>query len=114
MAPFPRGRKIVTVLHIVTSVALLGEVWALVALNIYATVAADAELAHSAYRLMEGAGVRRRNPAEHNCADRRRDARLSDRVVGVQAQGSDAVTAAISGHPCAGRKSVVGSDTTTP
>lgn len=53
MAPFPRGRKIVTVLHIVTSVALLGEVWALVALNIYATVAADAELAHSAYRLME-------------------------------------------------------------
>ena len=41
------------VLHIVTSVALLGEVWALVALNIYATVAADGELAHSAYRLME-------------------------------------------------------------
>ena len=49
----PRGRKIVMVLHIVTSVALLGEVWALVALNVYATVAADVELAHSAYRLME-------------------------------------------------------------
>ena len=49
----PRGRKIVMVLHIVTSVALLGELWALVALNIYATVAADGELANSAYRLME-------------------------------------------------------------
>ena len=27
----PRGRKIVMVVHIVTAVALLGEVWALVA-----------------------------------------------------------------------------------
>lgn len=49
----PRGRKTVMVLHIVTSVALLGEVWALVALNVYATSAADADLARSAYRLME-------------------------------------------------------------
>lgn len=48
----PRGRKIVTVVHIVSSVALLGEVWALVALNSYATLTADLELARSAYRLM--------------------------------------------------------------
>ena len=37
------------VLHIVASVALLGEVWALVALNVYATVAADAQLVQAAY-----------------------------------------------------------------
>lgn len=48
----PRPRKTVTVIHIFTSVALLGEVWVLVALDLYATLAADAQLAYAAYRPM--------------------------------------------------------------
>lgn len=48
----PRARKTITVVHIIASVSLLGEVWALVALNLYSTLAADTELAHAAYRLM--------------------------------------------------------------
>lgn len=54
-------RKAVVVLHVVTSVALLGEMWGLVVLNLTATLTSDTELAHSAYRLMErlifGGGV---------------------------------------------------------
>lgn len=49
----PGVRKTVMVIHIIASVALLGEVWTLVTLNLYSTLAADAELAHAAYRLME-------------------------------------------------------------
>lgn len=45
-------RKALLVLHIVTSVALLGEVWGLVVLNITATLANDPRLAESAYQLM--------------------------------------------------------------
>lgn len=48
----PRSRKTILVIHIAASVALLGEVWVLVALNLYATLAAGAELAYAAYRLM--------------------------------------------------------------
>ncbi|NDU73678.1 DUF2269 family protein [Actinomadura sp. DSM 109109] len=50
--PGPRIRKTVTVVHVVSSVALLGEVWGLVLLNLTATLTADGTLAHSAYRLM--------------------------------------------------------------
>lgn len=49
----PRPRKTIVVIHVIASVALLGEVWGLVALNLYATTTADRELAHAAYRLME-------------------------------------------------------------
>ncbi|MGI5285565.1 hypothetical protein ACQEVF_19835 [Nonomuraea polychroma] len=48
----PRIRKTVLVVHIVVSVALVGEVWGLVALNTAATLTKDLELAHAAYRLM--------------------------------------------------------------
>ncbi|WP_188189281.1 hypothetical protein [Nonomuraea sp. SYSU D8015] len=48
----PRIRKTVLVIHIVASVALVGEVWGLVALNTAAALTEDLELAHSAYRLM--------------------------------------------------------------
>ncbi|TMR17914.1 hypothetical protein ETD86_22585 [Nonomuraea turkmeniaca] len=48
----PRIRKTVLVIHIVVSVALVGEVWGLVALNTAAALTEDLELAHAAYRLM--------------------------------------------------------------
>lgn len=48
----PRGRKTIKVVHIIAAVGLLGEVWVLVALNVYATLTTDTELARSAYRLM--------------------------------------------------------------
>jgi hypothetical protein len=48
----PRIRKTVMVIHIVVSVALLGEVWGLVVLNTAAALTKDLELAHAAYRLM--------------------------------------------------------------
>ena len=50
--PGPPVRKTITVVHVVASVALLGEVWGLVLLNLTATLTEDATLAHSAYRLM--------------------------------------------------------------
>ncbi|MEU8307867.1 hypothetical protein AB0C84_30310 [Actinomadura sp. NPDC048955] len=50
--PRPPVRKTVTVVHVVASVALLGEVWGLVLLNLTAALTDDATLAHSAYRLM--------------------------------------------------------------
>lgn len=50
--PRPAARKALTVVHVVASVALAGEVWGLVLLNLTATLTSDAELAHSAYRLM--------------------------------------------------------------
>ncbi|MEU7741319.1 hypothetical protein [Nonomuraea sp. NPDC049158] len=48
----PRVRKGVLVVHVIASVALLGEVWGLVVLNTVATVTDDLGLAHAAYRLM--------------------------------------------------------------
>ncbi|MEV4569784.1 hypothetical protein AB0K12_39000 [Nonomuraea sp. NPDC049419] len=45
-------RKTLLVVHIVASVALVGEVWGLVALNTAATLTDDLALAHVAYRLM--------------------------------------------------------------
>ncbi|TMR98748.1 hypothetical protein [Nonomuraea basaltis] len=48
----PGIRKTVLVIHIVVSVALVGEVWGLVALNTAAALTKDLELAHAAYRLM--------------------------------------------------------------
>ncbi|MEO3874299.1 hypothetical protein ABGB18_36335 [Nonomuraea sp. B12E4] len=48
----PRARKTILVIHVVTSVALLGEVWGLVLLNTAATLTSDPGLAHAAYRLM--------------------------------------------------------------
>ncbi|MFB4263233.1 hypothetical protein [Nonomuraea sp. GTA35] len=48
----PRIRKTLLVIHIVASVALVGEVWGLVALNTAATLSKDLDLAHTAYRLM--------------------------------------------------------------
>ncbi|MEU8122944.1 hypothetical protein AB0C21_29885 [Spirillospora sp. NPDC049024] len=50
--PGPPVRKTITVVHVVASVALLGEVWGLVLLNLTATLTSDGTLAHSAYRLM--------------------------------------------------------------
>lgn len=50
--PGPSVRKTITVVHVVSSVALLGEVWGLVLLNLTATLTGDGTLAHSAYRLM--------------------------------------------------------------
>ncbi|GAA4373352.1 membrane protein [Actinomadura verrucosospora] len=50
--PGPSVRKTVTVVHVVASVALLGEVWGLVLLNLTAALTADPVLANSAYRLM--------------------------------------------------------------
>jgi hypothetical protein len=48
----PRSRKVVLLVHIIASVALVGEVWGLVLLNLSATLTDDAELAHAAYLLM--------------------------------------------------------------
>ncbi|MBF8194547.1 hypothetical protein ITP53_54635 [Nonomuraea sp. K274] len=48
----PTIRKTVVVIHVIASVALLGEVWGLVVLNTTAALANDPELAHAAYRLM--------------------------------------------------------------
>lgn len=48
----PRARKTVTVVHVISSVALLGEVWGLVVLNLTATLDGDLALGHAAYRLM--------------------------------------------------------------
>ncbi|GAA3544285.1 hypothetical protein GCM10022419_025620 [Nonomuraea rosea] len=48
----PPIRKTVVVIHIVVSVALLGEVWGLVVLNTAAALTKDLALAHAAYRLM--------------------------------------------------------------
>ncbi|MFG1946020.1 hypothetical protein [Nonomuraea sp. NPDC048826] len=48
----PRVRKTTLVIHIVASVALVGEVWVLVVLNTSAALTGDAGLAHAAYRLM--------------------------------------------------------------
>ncbi|TDC45796.1 hypothetical protein E1281_29435 [Actinomadura sp. KC345] len=45
-------RKLLTVVHVASSVALLGEVWVLVVLNLTATLTSDGALAHAAYRLM--------------------------------------------------------------
>ncbi|TDB96290.1 hypothetical protein [Actinomadura sp. 7K534] len=50
--PRPATRKLLMVVHVVSSVALLGEVWGLVLLNLTATLTADGTLANSAYRLM--------------------------------------------------------------
>ncbi|MFF4620731.1 hypothetical protein [Nonomuraea jabiensis] len=48
----PGIRKTVTVIHVIASVALVGEVWGLVVLNTAAALTKDAGLAHAAYRLM--------------------------------------------------------------
>ncbi|HEX2316909.1 MAG TPA: hypothetical protein VHJ17_24395 [Thermomonospora sp.] len=48
----PGVRKTVLLVHVITSVALLGEIWVMVVLNLAATLADDPVLAHSAYRLM--------------------------------------------------------------
>lgn len=49
----PGWRKAVLFVHITSSVALVGEVWGLVVLNLTATLTDDHQLALSAYRLME-------------------------------------------------------------
>lgn len=48
-------RRALVATHVICAVGLLGEVWVLVALNLYATatVDSDRQLARSAYRLME-------------------------------------------------------------
>ncbi|WP_419994956.1 hypothetical protein [Streptomyces boninensis] len=48
----PATRKLVLTLHVIASVGLLGEVWALTSLNVYVTTSADADMAHTAYELM--------------------------------------------------------------
>jgi hypothetical protein len=48
----PRSRKAILLVHIIASVALVGEVWGLVLLNLSATLTDDTGLAHAAYRLM--------------------------------------------------------------
>ncbi|REE95801.1 hypothetical protein [Thermomonospora umbrina] len=48
----PGARKSVLVVHVIASVALLGEVWGLVILNLAAALTDEVPLAHSAYRLM--------------------------------------------------------------
>ncbi|MEV4081802.1 hypothetical protein AB0J43_16175 [Nonomuraea fuscirosea] len=45
-------RKTIVVIHVIASVALVGEVWGLVVLNTAATLANDPALTHSAYRMM--------------------------------------------------------------
>ena len=50
--PKPSTRKVITVVHVVASVALVGEVWGMVLLNLTATLTGDGTLANSAYRLM--------------------------------------------------------------
>lgn len=47
-----RIRRTIVVIHVIVSVALLGEVWGLVVLNTAAALTKDLELAHAAYRLM--------------------------------------------------------------
>ena len=47
----PRARKALLLLHILASVALVGEVWALTVLDLTATLTDDAGLAEHAYRL---------------------------------------------------------------
>jgi hypothetical protein len=49
----PNGpRKAVLTLHVISSVALLGEVWVLVVLTVVAARAGDGEFARTAYRLL--------------------------------------------------------------
>ncbi len=48
----PRMRKTIVVIHVIASVALVGEVWGLVVLNTAARLAKDPALTHSAYQLM--------------------------------------------------------------
>ncbi|MFI7615990.1 hypothetical protein ACIBP6_32695 [Nonomuraea terrae] len=48
----PRIRKTILVIHVIASVALLGEVWALTVLNTAAALTEDTGLAHAAYGLM--------------------------------------------------------------
>ncbi|NBE94023.1 DUF2269 family protein [Nonomuraea sp. KC401] len=48
----PPIRRTVLTVHIIASVALLGEVWGLVVLNGAAALTNDPALAHAAYRLM--------------------------------------------------------------
>ncbi|WP_131742939.1 DUF2269 domain-containing protein [Actinomadura roseirufa] len=50
--PRPPVRKTLALVHIAASVALLGEVWGQLVLNLTATLTADGALAHAAYRLM--------------------------------------------------------------
>ncbi|WP_051301627.1 hypothetical protein [Actinomadura rifamycini] len=50
--PRPAVRKTLLLVHVLASVGLVGEVWALVMLNLAATVTADAALVEPAYRLM--------------------------------------------------------------
>lgn len=52
LRPGSSARKALLVLHVVSSVALLGEVWGLVVLNLTATLTDDAGLARAAYQLM--------------------------------------------------------------
>ncbi|WP_119727538.1 hypothetical protein [Thermomonospora amylolytica] len=47
----PRARKALLLTHVLASVALVGEVWALVVLNLTATLTGDPGLAEYAYRL---------------------------------------------------------------
>lgn len=49
----PPVRKALVVLHVVTSVALLGELWGLVVLNLTAVLTAEDQVAYVAYRLMQ-------------------------------------------------------------
>lgn len=46
-------RRLIMVVHIASAVALMGEVWVLVVLNLRATLTDDPVLARSAYTLME-------------------------------------------------------------
>ncbi|MFD0905592.1 hypothetical protein [Actinomadura sediminis] len=50
--PRPNVRKTLLLVHVLASVALAGEVWALVMLNLTATLTDDAALVGPAYRLM--------------------------------------------------------------
>ncbi|WP_242890898.1 hypothetical protein [Actinomadura litoris] len=50
--PRPSVRKSILLVHVAASVALLGEVWGLVVLNLTATLTGDLGLARAAYRLM--------------------------------------------------------------
>ena len=49
-----RGRRAVLTLHIIASVGLLGDVAAIVAINLRAATTPDAQLAASAYELLRG------------------------------------------------------------
>ncbi|HEY8482649.1 MAG TPA: hypothetical protein VIL71_22750 [Spirillospora sp.] len=50
--PRPATRKLLTIVHVLSAVALAGEVWVGVLLNLTATLTDDVTLAHFAYRLM--------------------------------------------------------------